>query len=1058
MAITGDDERQESRSTEPPPGDGGTGLPSHIGPYKIVRPVGEGGMGTVYLATQEAPVRRQVALKVVKLGMDTKAVLRRFEIERQSLALMSHDNIARVYDVGTTDRGQPYFAMEYVQGVPIDVYCDRYRTSLTERIRLFQLVCAGVQHAHQKGIVHRDLKPSNVLISEEQGQAVPKIIDFGLARATDPLAFAQTMITEVGQLIGTPEYMAPEQIDPTVADVDTRADVYSLGVLLYQLLIGELPFPRESLMEHGFAEMQRIVRETDPPRPSTRLLSAGSAEEAAAQRRTTRGALTRALRSDLDWVVLKAMEKDRHRRYATVNGLAEDLQRYLSHEPLLAGPPSAIYRLRKLGRRYRGALVAGSLVVLSLVAGLIAFAVANERATESERVATERAVQIAEQSEEILEQRNELAARNEQFATLAAHARLEDVTSSTESLFPAWPNKLEELRQWIEGDAEVVVSALPILRSTVDELRERAIPIDEDALASERLALPETEELSRARQQLELFELAGAVFREEAYPPKSEVPDVLQQANARALNAYAVPRVCYEDRKRVSYDEVPEALAAAQLAIERIDEGDDSLPRYWAMVSEAWAMMNLGECETALAMCDAAIELAPPIDAADLQVDRQWMESEWARFRGPVHEIRIQREQRRIAELEETIAAYRTWEFEDPADEFLHSTLVETIEGIEDFRSGLYFDVTQRERWAASIGRLTSDHPNARVTWEEARESIWNADGRSASESYGAGTLDLEPQVGLVPIGMNPVTGLWEFYHLRSAWDPHGEASPEDLPIPDHAEDGSIDVRPETGIVFVLLPGATFTMGAQSDDENDPNYENEVDTDEAIHEVSLEPFFMARHELTQGQWMRLGAGDEPSQYGYGFQNRGVDRSVERNHPVESIQWSEANDLLHRHRLLIPTEAQWEYGCRAGTSTAYFTGPQIPSLQGYCNLLDERAIAHTSWIGSSVPWDDGYVVHAPVGTFKANPFGLHDAVGNVREWCRDWHGRYELDVDPGDGMRSVRDEGGYGRVVRGGSFMNDTWAARSAERNLIVPTAIEGDRGVRASRAVLSAAE
>ncbi|HEX5052432.1 MAG TPA: protein kinase [Planctomycetota bacterium] len=343
--------------------------PDRIGAYRVLDTLGEGGMGTVYLAEQSQPVKRRVALKLIKLGMDSKAVVARFEQERQALAMMQHDGIARVFDCGTTERGQPYFVMELVRGVPLNEFCDRNRLSLAARIRLLQQVCAAVTHAHQKGVVHRDLKPGNVLVSDEESRRSVKIIDFGLAKAMGQKLVEATLFTEAGQVVGTPEYMAPEQADPTNQDIDTRADVYALGVMLYETLTGQLPFSQHDLRRAGLLEMQRVLRDVEPPKPSTRLSALLDATAIAEQRRTTATALRRTLRNDLDWLVLKALEKDRSRRYETANALAMDLQRYLDHEPLSAGPPSLGYRLRKLVRRYRGPIAAAAAIVVATAIG-----------------------------------------------------------------------------------------------------------------------------------------------------------------------------------------------------------------------------------------------------------------------------------------------------------------------------------------------------------------------------------------------------------------------------------------------------------------------------------------------------------------------------------------------------------------------------------------------------------------------------------------------------------------------------------------------------------------
>jgi len=410
-------------------------VPQQIGPYHLRETLGEGGMGTVYLAEQVEPVRRRVALKVIKLGMDSKAILQRFEQERQALALMDHDGIARVYDCGTTDSGQPYFVMELIKGVPIDDFCEQSRLSLQERLKLIQQVCAAVQHAHQKGVVHRDLKPGNVLVTSNTGGYQIKIIDFGLAKAMGGKLIQQSLVSEVGLIIGTSAYMAPEQANPSNLDIDTRADIYSIGVLLYQVLVGELPFSVEELQDVGLAGMQQILREVSPPKPSTKLTTVGlAADQIAERRRISLSALRKALKTDLDWVVLKALDKDRNRRYGSATALAEDLQRFLDHEPLVAGPPSAFYQIQKLLIRYRGQFVAALLFVVTLLAGGISSFVlwqeAKQRAQDNAKLAADN-LTLAEKNALIAEQKSQLAEQNLELANSERLAKEQAEVSAT---------------------------------------------------------------------------------------------------------------------------------------------------------------------------------------------------------------------------------------------------------------------------------------------------------------------------------------------------------------------------------------------------------------------------------------------------------------------------------------------------------------------------------------------------------------------------------------------------------------------------------------------------
>jgi serine/threonine protein kinase/tetratricopeptide (TPR) repeat protein len=363
-----------------------------IGPYRILRRVGEGGMGEVYEAEQTRPVRRKVAIKIVKWGMDTSQVVARFKAEEQALALMNHPNIARVFDAGETERGRPFFAMEYVEGVPITHYCDTHKLNTRERLKIFMQVCEGVHHAHQKGIIHRDIKATNVLVKIQDQKPVPMIIDFGVAKATAHKLTEKTVYTEFGQLIGTPAYMSPEQAEMTGLDIDTRTDVYSLGVLLYELLVGVLPFDPTELRESGFDEIRRKIREDDPLRPSTRITSLGDAStDLAARRRTEPAVLVKRLEGDLDWITLKALDKDRTRRYDSASALAADIDRHMCDQPVIAGPPSTTYRLRKFIRRHKVGVAAAALVTVALLLGIVGTTAGLLRATRAERAATEEA-------------------------------------------------------------------------------------------------------------------------------------------------------------------------------------------------------------------------------------------------------------------------------------------------------------------------------------------------------------------------------------------------------------------------------------------------------------------------------------------------------------------------------------------------------------------------------------------------------------------------------------------------------------------------------------------
>jgi serine/threonine protein kinase/dienelactone hydrolase len=442
---------------EPKPGD-------QIGPFRLQEKIGEGGFGVVFLAEQTAPVRRRVALKLIRLGLDTREFVARFAVERQALALMEHPNIARVFDAGATDRGRPFLVMEFIAGQPITRYCDERRLPVRERLGLFLEVCGAIQHAHQKGVIHRDLKPSNILVAVEDGRAAPKLIDFGIAKATREPLGDLSAVTQHHALIGTPAYTSPEQMEGDGRAVDTRSDVYSLGALLYELLAGAPPFDREALKRAGFDELRRTIREVEPPRPSIRIdgCSPAQRDEIAARRSVDPAKLAAHLRADLDWIAMRCLEKDPGRRYETAAALAADIRRHLDNEPVVARPPSTAYRFGKFLRRHRNGMVAGVAITGVAVAGLLVTTIQTRRALRAERAQEE----------------FRLAAQRAERAAAAQTQRLEKIRQARDVLLPEIYRLMKrndivqafalakEAEEFLPGDP-ALTSLWPLISATV---------------------------------------------------------------------------------------------------------------------------------------------------------------------------------------------------------------------------------------------------------------------------------------------------------------------------------------------------------------------------------------------------------------------------------------------------------------------------------------------------------------------------------------------------------------------------------------------------------------
>lgn len=550
-------------------------IETHLGPYRLIRQLGAGGMGEVFLAEQSAPVRRQVALKLVRSGLDSQEVLTRFEGERQALALMAHPAIASVYDAGTAADGRPYFVMEYAAGVPITTYCDDKGLAPRERIELFRQICDGIQHAHLKGVIHRDLKPSNLLVVERDGEAQVKIIDFGIAKATAKATALrlteQTLYTELGRVVGTPEYMSPEQASPKPFDIDLRTDVYSLGVVLYELLVGVRPFEAQPGAS-GFEEMRRRLNDEDPPRPSARASGLASQRpELAEKRRLASTAWVRRLRGDLDWITLKALERSRERRYQSAAALADDLGRALAHQPVQAGPPSVIYRAGKFVRRHRGVVTAATLAALALLVGAVGVLLSLDRALRAERRALAEATAMTQVSEFLVDT-----------FRLADPIRGPDEAVSTSDLLD---RGLERLATELEEQPLVRARLL----DTFGQIYYNLGRLEKAEIYTEAIALLEKEEgLSSPQLAVSLGNLGTLRASQERYQEAEEL-------TRRALEIQAGASDPEEVAQRVTN---LSNLATVLINLERFDEAEGILRQAVAVRTELsgpedWSLAQL---------------------------------------------------------------------------------------------------------------------------------------------------------------------------------------------------------------------------------------------------------------------------------------------------------------------------------------------------------------------------------------------------------------------------------------------------------------------------------
>ncbi|HEV8068356.1 MAG TPA: bifunctional serine/threonine-protein kinase/formylglycine-generating enzyme family protein [Planctomycetaceae bacterium] len=1022
------------------------------GRYRLLEEIGEGGTGSVWLAEQMQPVCRRVAIKLIKPGMDSRQVLSRFELERQALAVMDHPNIAKVLDGGVTDEGRPYFVMEYVKGVPITKFCDEARLAVERRLQLFVQVCQAVQHAHQKGIIHRDLKPSNILVCLYDGDPVPKVIDFGLAKAIHQPLREHTLSTAHGIMVGTPLYMSPEQAEFNNLDIDTRTDIYSLGVILYELLTGTTPLDQQRFKGAAWHEIVRVIKEVEPSKPSTKLSGSSSLPSVAAQRSLDPAQLTRLVRGDLDWIVMKSLEKERSRRYETANGLARDLERCLADEVVEARPPTASYRFRKLVRRNKGLVVAVGLIALALVGGIAGTTWGMIRAEDqkvravaaaaAERAANERAQQIEQK-------------RQAEYAA----SLVDELTKAQMVEVPGIVHQIEKIRPWTDpllrqagavtpekSDKQLRLSLalLPGDRSKIDSLRDGLLrvspsdfPVVRDALLPYQNVVIESLWNAALDPHLEAQNQFQAACALATYAPKDGRWSRLNKFVAdRLVTLEASSLVPWRAALRPAKSQLIEPLTS----IFR-DTNQDTLARRFATETladylsdrpdELFHLLADGQQFQFLVLFN---KLVPYKDRAINLAFDELARHPSEKATDQEKEPHAKRKANSALALIRLGAPERVWPLlRHTPDPTTRSYIIDRMAN---------FGVDAEIVW----NRLTAES-DASI-----KAALVLSLGHYPPDALGSRDAASRRSM-MLGIYRNDVD---QAVHSAAAWLLRHWNAEDEMKRCDGSlstgkpEDGRHWYVTHLGQTMTVIPGPLeFDMGSPSNEYG--HWEGEVQHRVTIHHS----FAMSATETTVEQMQRwkpqctVGAGRptkdcpmnhvtwyEAVQYCRWLSEREQIPESEMCYPpiaqIKADMTLPAN-YLERSGYRLPTEEEWEYASRSGAKTARFFGSTLELLPKYAWYI-KNSNEHL--------W--------PVGTLMPNDFGLFDVYGNVVEWCQD---ALVTDESKSSGKMALdrfvnrNDE----RVQRGGTFAKIGWATRSADRSWTAPSIGSSGTGFRITR-------